>query len=121
MTKVDQSEGIAFGKRVTLWAVPFIVATIATVAPYPEMLRGAWLFPIGLLGLAHPDPRNLMTTEVIVAGWLLYVGLSIYGLLQRQRRKYLILFGILCVLLLINVVGCHVEIANVNVVDPASP
>ena len=118
---VNPSERITFGRRAALWAVAFAVATIATVAPYPEMLRVAWLFPIGLLGLVHPDPRNLMTTEVIILGWLIYVVVSVCALMQRQWGRYLTLYGILCVLLLMNVVGCHVEIAIFKVVGPPSP
>jgi hypothetical protein len=46
----------------------------------------------------------------IALGWPVYGALTVVGILQRRRARYFIIYGILCVLLALNVVGCHLEI-----------
>jgi hypothetical protein len=68
------------------------------------------MFPYGLLALFVPKDWDPPINEVVilVTAWALYVVLTVVGLLQRRRVRYFIVFGILCILLALNVVGCHV-------------
>lgn len=46
--------------------------------------------------------------------WLPYLALTIVGLLARKRNLYFVMYSILCVLLLLNVVGCQKMIQGLN-------
>ena len=75
------------------------------------MLELAWAFPIGLFGLFIPSlfwARGFIAAVVI--GWIFYSALTIYCLLQKRRVKYFVVYGILCGCLLLNLVGCQVEL-----------
>jgi peptidoglycan/LPS O-acetylase OafA/YrhL len=76
------------------------------------LLVYAWMFPYGLLALFTPknwDPP-VSKALILIMTWTLYVALTVVGLLQKRRVCYFIAFGILCMLLVLNVVGCHVMI-----------
>ena len=98
--------------RIGLWILAWVIATIATIEGGFALLLYCWMFPYGLLALFTPKNWDPPINEVVilVTAWALYVGLTIFGLLQKKRVRYFIAFGILCVLLALNVVGCHVLI-----------
>jgi hypothetical protein len=61
------------------------------------------IFPAGLVApfvMGTPEPS---ATTLIFAGWALYAGLTVLGLVKPSRA----LFLILCFLLVINIVGCQ--------------
>jgi hypothetical protein len=86
------------------------MALIAAAAALPRGSRPGYvlLFPFGLitcvisaLGIKSQNAPH------VIFGWLLYLALTIAGLLTRRRLAYFVIYGILCVLLLLNVIGCH--------------
>src|SRR5688572_26508467 len=105
---MEQQPEISFRARFGLWAAAWGLATIATAGTSPSILFWAWLFPIGLLGLFTP-PGSEFPLFILVAGWLFYLGLSIYGLAQKERARYFVVYALLIVFLLFNVAGCHVQ------------
>jgi len=42
-------------------------------------------------------------------GWLVYAALSLWFFLARRRALYLTAYVVLVALLILNVVGCHIE------------
>ena len=82
------------------------------VVPYPEIYRLAWFFPIGFIGYLFPSDWNLDATQVAFMGWLFYIALTFIAVYQDRRVRYFAVYSILCVLLALNVVGCHVQIHN---------
>jgi len=104
---------ISFRARFGLFAAAWVAFTIATAgfSPLaPQLLIFAWLFPAGLLGLFVPpdwEPPGGLT--ILVVGWLLYIGWSIYLLGQRKRARFFVAYAYLLVFLLFNVAGCHAQ------------
>ncbi len=108
----EQPPQISLRLRIGLWFAAWIIATIATIEGGFGLLLYSWMFPYGLLVLFTPKDWNppINETVILIMGWALYVALTIIGLLQKRRVRYFIAFGILCVLLALNVIGCHVMI-----------
>ena len=102
--------------RVSLWLVAWGVAFTVTSFPLcishpgqlPSIVKYAWIFPLGLVTFVVPARQELIFTSLI-AGWLFYIALTVFGLLQRRRLRYFIVYAILCLLLILNVIGCNVN------------
>jgi hypothetical protein len=105
---------IALRWRIGLWVAAWVLAAIATVGTGLGYLLYAWMFPSGLVTLFAPkdwDPP-ISETIILILSWAIYVGLTAYGLWQNRRVRYFIVFGILCVLLALNVAGCRVALSQ---------
>ncbi|HTR42829.1 MAG TPA: hypothetical protein VMH87_14545 [Pseudomonadales bacterium] len=105
----EEPPQISLRWRISLWIAAWLIATIATVGGWVELLIYFWIFPWGLLALFVPkdwDPP-VIDWLILLMAWALYVALTIIGLLQKRRVPYFIAFGILCALLALNVAGCH--------------
>ncbi len=91
-----------------MWAAAWAVATVAMVLPYPWLLLFAWAFPFGLFVFILPtDSDQIGGWLLLFVGWLLYIALTIYGLRQDRRTRFFVTYTVLCVLLILNVGGCH--------------
>ena len=69
---------------------------------------GAISFPVGLPLFClrgNNEPLSNIFLPVVLLGYAFYVGLSIYGTLWRSR----IVLVVLCILLLINIIGCQFD------------
>jgi hypothetical protein len=108
----EEPPQISLRWRIGLWILAWIIAIIATTEGGFGLLLYSWMFPAGLLALFTPKDWNppINETVILIMGWALYVALTVVGLLQKRRVRYFIAFGFLCVLLALNVVGCHVMI-----------
>jgi hypothetical protein len=106
----EEPPKISLRWRITLLVAVWVITTIATVEGGIALLLYAWMFPSGLLALFVPKDWDPPISEVVILimGWALYVGLTVFTALQKRRTCYFIIFGILCVLLALNVAGCHV-------------
>lgn len=70
---------------------------------------GSSAFPVGLplcFTLGNPDPLVDIVVPIVVLGYLLYIGLSIFGAIRRSR----IVLVLLWVLLLLNLIGCQADV-----------
>src|SRR5262249_53005373 len=102
-------------RRVGLWAIAWGVAALATVAPAFPLLFFCWLFPMGLAApVGASDWSSDATNVTLIVGWGLYLVLTIYGLRQQQRERYLFAYGLLIALLTLNVAGCRYEVAHIH-------
>ncbi len=85
----------------------------ATQIPLPFVLwnpRTFLLFPIGLFRCLLPSSFTPDDYKLAAAlGWLVYYALTIAALLQSRRTRYFVVYGVLCALLVTNVVGCQLE------------
>ena len=108
---------VSRGRRVSLWLVAWALAALATVAPSFALLFYFWAFPIGLAApLGASDWTSpLATKATLIVGWCLYAGVSVYGLRQRQRGRYVVAYGLLIGLLILNVGGCRYEVAHIHI------
>ncbi|NOS69688.1 MAG: hypothetical protein HOP33_07140 [Verrucomicrobia bacterium] len=117
---MEEPREISKSSRVTLWLVAWGVALAATTIPicikspefFPYFVTSIWGFPIGTAAFAFPEHRNPPDGVVVaslVAGWLFYIALTIVGLYQKRRVRYFTVYTILCLLLILNAVGCNVN------------
>lgn len=91
------------------WAI----AALATVyvVNLPLLLYFGY-FPMGLFyalcGKEWDRPLPLC------AGWLVYIIITLSALITKRRFVFLTLYGVLFVLLILNVHGCHAVMKNVG-------
>lgn len=116
---MEEPRTISLRWRISLWVLAWVIAAIVTVEGGIGLLIYAWMFPSGLLALFTPKDWDPPVSDVVILilSWALYVGLTVFGLLQKRRVRYFIAFGILCVLLGLNAVGCHQMIDNIHISD----
>lgn len=66
----------------------------------------------------HPQWCNddsAVGTNLVWLIWLAYLAASGVLLFTKRRKKYFIIYGILCVLLLLNAVGCNRALNDHNI------
>jgi len=71
---------------------------------------GTISFPVGLplfWTWGNPEPFVTLIVPIILLGYLLYIGLSVYGAIRRSWIAMLAL----CVLLALNLIGCQADTA----------
>jgi len=110
---MNQTAYISRRARIWLWLVAWFVAALATSFPDPRVLLFAFLFPTGLVEFA---PEGLGILEPPDSGYLwffvfciLYIGLTVVAFLHSRRLWYFVLYAVLCAILALNVVGCHIQ------------
>lgn len=94
-------------RRRIFWRTLFLVLVLSSV---PRFYAGLffWMFPFGLvpvLGLGNIAPNA--PAWVLLPAYALYLGLFIGFFRANRRVTVTIVYLILLVLLLANVVGCH--------------
>ena len=102
-------------RRWTLWLSAWVIA-IAVMAyrTYPVCLNAPFIisfFPLGftqLAGLRYSDTVGAFAAAFI--GWTVYGALTYFAFGSISRRTFYLLFVILCVLLLMNVRGCSMQV-----------
>ena len=107
---MDQSSKIEFRRRLWLLLAIWCGALIAAATAFPHASRPGYilLFPYGLITfVVSAVGIKSQNAPHVIFGWLLYLALTIAGLLTGKRLTYFVIYGILCVLLILNVIGCH--------------
>lgn len=97
---------IPFTRRLTLLLIVWAVGLVAAGFPNPVLIVYTNLFPVGLR-VATPWIYTVMDRNYIIVGWLLYMALTLAALLSRPRILFVTFYRVLCVLLVVNVVGCQ--------------
>ncbi len=99
------------GSLVSAWVVALVASAVAVPSGSPGLALLAFMFPIGWtffllgpLGLLKPDYGLYLGS---LCGWAVYGALTATALLTNKRRIYVKIFTALCVLLLLNLVGCN--------------
>lgn len=88
----------------------WVLVVCVSMVPYPSQILLAPFFPAGLMALLpHGDEKAIaawMRAFPCIVGWVFYVFVSI-GLIRAKRKSDFVLsYGLLCVVLAMNVVGC---------------
>jgi hypothetical protein len=112
---MEQPPEISLSKRVGLWVAAWLLAAIAMAIPVPAALFFFWMFPGGLFRVISPadwDPGEEIGLTLLVGAWILYLLLTIVGLSQNRRARYFFVYAVLCALLVLNVIGCHMAISD---------
>ena len=113
---VTNDTPLSRGRRVSLWLIAWVTAGVATVVPNFILVFFCLLFPLGLAApFGASDWDSSPANMTIVIGWGVYIALSIYGLKQRQRARYMAAYILLIVFLILNVAGCRYEAAHIHI------
>jgi hypothetical protein len=115
---MEQPATISFWRRMWLWLAAWGVAATAAVLPHPIDLMYAFparyiilslvTFPYGIMALLVTalGLRGQDAPHVLVA-WAAYLLLTVWGLATTRRTVYFAIYSVLCLLLGLNVIGCH--------------
>src|SRR5258707_519205 len=117
---MERTREISRRLKVRLWLAACAIALIGTTIPLCTanarrllyFVLYAWNFPMGAIAFLFPNDMHPSTeayTLSLVGGWLFYIGLTVVGLRQRRPLGYFIIYGILCSVLILNAVGCNVN------------
>ena len=71
-----------------------------------------WAFPRGIVTFAFPEHGSPL--GALAAGWLFYIALTFIGFCQKRKVGYFIVYTILRLLLILNPVGCNMEVNNMK-------
>jgi hypothetical protein len=108
------AEKIAMPKnRKALFFVTWGVALAATGGLSPLTILFLPLFPAGLAVVLPGNPDDFQKIAFIVAGWLFYVLHGFWTLRTKSGLSYWVLYGILFVVLAVNMHGCQNDLVNV--------
>lgn len=108
MTVMEEAPDLRFRSRLWLLLAAWVAAAVATVFPYPPLLRYAFLFPYGLMTfLVWLVGWKAQQAPHFLTGWVLYLVLTVSSLVTGKRLAYFVIYALLCVFLLLNAVGCH--------------
>jgi len=103
---------ISLHARLRLWAIAWGVAAAVMTVGEPRCWLAFWAFPLFTpFGFALAQlfgGKQNQEWIIFASGWLYYVVLSFWGLYARYRRRFFMVFIILCVSLLLNCAGCQV-------------
>lgn len=102
---------IPFSRRWKLLLIAWGIGLVASGFPNPDSISIIWFFPLGLIKVVgweggHPND--------FIVGWVLYLALTVVALVSRPRVLYFTFYIILCILLLLNIAGCHQIIAQMK-------
>src|ERR1043166_490662 len=106
---VSPTPNISFRRRVALLLAAWCMAVSAAAAPFPHPSRKyILLFPYGLItAVISALGAKAQSAPHVAVGWLVYIVLTFASLFSARRIVYFALYAMLCVLLLLNVIGCH--------------
>jgi len=97
-----------WGFWLSAWGV--VIVTSVAVTATPACVLAAPYFPIGLLVWLQNGENKAIEGWMSGAwafGWLFYLLLSVIMFTVRKKGIFFIIYGIFCVLLALNVVGCQ--------------
>jgi hypothetical protein len=100
---------IPFRRRLALVLAAWCTAVLAAAAAFPHPSRKyILLFPYGLFtSIISALGAKGQSAPHVVVGWLTYIALTLASLFSARRVMYILLYATLCLLLVLNVVGCH--------------
>ncbi len=99
---------ISFSRRWKLCLLAWVAAFITLAASNPELVFYVWFFPMGLLEILGTKPAGQKTKVLMWLVWLIYLALTLAALRCGKRFLFFVLYGVICLLLILNVVGCQI-------------
>ena len=109
---IPKSNDESFSKRTKLlfWLGAWGGVVLATLAINPAYLRATAMFPIGLFAFLANGTQNAFwawATGGFIIGWVIYVVLSAMMFNAKNKRGFIVIYVIFCILLALNVGGCQ--------------
>jgi hypothetical protein len=102
---------------IAAWTIALIVTGLAICRGNGEIfgycVERAWAFPMGTIAFFLPtnaDVPDAVPICLLIGGWTSYIALTVFGLRQSGRSRFFIAYAILCLLLILNAVGCNVNL-----------
>ncbi len=95
------------------WSVAFLAIFIPALPAALRNLSGWWTIPDGISwGLERIVGTAGWYTHLnrywfIAGGWFAYLGLTACCLVTHRKAVFFRVFGLLCLLLVLNIVGCY--------------
>lgn len=96
-------------RRAKFVLIAWALVVLLMAMPMPGVLLSFWMFPMGL-GLLMKGSRfkfDQWGGATILGAWACYLLLSVAVITIPRRNWSLALYVILCLVLVLNVVGCH--------------
>jgi hypothetical protein len=105
-TEIEEpgADAISFQRRFKLWKIAFGLALLAAGIRSPMLLLYFWAFPAGLMYALGLIGKSL---DGLFIGWAIYGVASFVILICPQKAIFYLLFVGFCLMLLLNVAGCH--------------
>ena len=108
------SSFIPFGARCRFLMWAWGIAAFATVlVEIPLLLFFPW-FPLGLVCLFYNKDNDGHSHLFMAVGWFFYTFITVSAMMTKRRQFYFLIYGLLCLLLILNVIGCHQILRHVQ-------
>jgi hypothetical protein len=105
-TGTTSKQTVRLRYKIICYAVVWLVALFAT-NPNGGLWALAWMFPLGLAAFINPHWANSGGWGVFAACIAVYLIHAWFYFRSRTLRTTLFLLGLLAILLICNVSGCH--------------
>jgi hypothetical protein len=107
----SKPKSASFSRRTRLlfWCAAWGGVVLAILAINPAYLRAAVIFPIGLFAFFSNGTQSafwVWATGSFLIGWVLYAALSAMMFGAKNKRVFIVIYIIFCILLALNVGGC---------------
>jgi hypothetical protein len=108
--KLDHEDSVSTGDRWRLWFLIWAVAVVAMASRGRPAIFSAPLFPLGLIAFLPDGEQKAITAWMLgypaLLGWGFYIFFSILLFRVRKNWLFFLLYGLFCIVLLLNVAGC---------------
>ena len=101
--------------RLFLFVVTFVMASLSVLGVQSfSVFTLIVAFPSGLIAVLTQN-FNEMPKWSNNFGWLIYISITLFGILTKNRRLFVFIYIIFVILLIINVAGCNELRQNINI------
>ena len=97
--------------RFSLLLIPWMTVVVLT---FPGAFMFPQFFPAGFLRVFRVKETDAIDHSWVVVGWAVYFLLTAGACLSGQKRNYFIIYGILCILLALNIAGCRAFLSDLR-------
>lgn len=104
-----EKEPLSIGTKSGYWFAAWAGVALVTLLFNPSAMAAALFFPAGLFGLFGNEESGIVAWMMgaWALGWVLYVVLTISMLRATKRSAFFQTYIVFCILLALNVAGCH--------------
>jgi hypothetical protein len=102
--------------RFSLFAITFLIGVIFSTGTFEAMYvlpYAMYVFPAGLIAVLIQNFTDIPRWSLF-AGWTIYIGASLVGILAKSRYIFVAIYIIFILLLITNVIGCQVLAPNIT-------
>jgi hypothetical protein len=110
---MDDTSFMPFAARCAFLFWAWVIAALATVLIEIPLLLFFPMFPAGLAYVISKQETE-GSLFLMAVGWFIYSAITGLAMAAKRGAFYFVIYGILCLLLVFNVVGCHQILKNVQ-------